>query len=233
MAGGETPPDGFEEHFFADLDTHPYVIENDLDVPRPGLDAFLDYAQDMRERAEVAGRPRVGRTFADLARETPAEIAWLVPGLIAPGWDDQDRSKGEDGQGNTLLLPDRQAGTWGAARLRSVAAGDGSCRDGGAGGVVREKAEAFGLERSLVVYGFELAGLTWEQQVEQIVALARDEGHGVIYGDNFSRRAGVEDENGVELGRALELIADPCRARGIALIVDHHHKKGPGRRITS
>jgi hypothetical protein len=91
---------------------------------------------------------------------------------------------------------------------------------------VREKAEAFGLERSRVVYGFELAGLTWEQQVEQIVQLARDDGHGLVYVDNFSRRAGVEDENGVELGRALELIADACRASGTALIVDHHHKKG-------
>ena len=226
IAEGGTPPPGYEGDFYCDLETHPYVIENDLEVPRGGLDTFLDYAQEMCERAVLARRPHVGRTFAELTAEAPAEIDWLIPGLLAPGWTTKIAAREKTGKGTHCFylvgkLERGEDSVYGPSRRATTLVVTEEPVES-----ICEKAEAFGLERSGVVYGYELGGTDWPEQAAAIVQLAMDGRHSVIYLDNFSRRAGVEDENGVELGRALELIADECRANRIALIVDHHHKKG-------
>lgn len=94
---------------------------------------------------------------------------------------------------------------------------------------IREKIEEARLLRARVVYGWKLAALDWRDKVDRLVALARERGTGIVYVDNISRAAGIEDESGTELARAVEYLIDRCRAEGITLLFDHHHKKGAGK----
>lgn len=92
---------------------------------------------------------------------------------------------------------------------------------------LREKLEAANIQRARVLYSYELASLRdWEQKTQLMVKLALTDGHGIVFVDNTSRQAGIEDEAGVEFARAVETLADNCRAAGLALVIDVHHKKG-------
>ena len=48
----------------------------------------------------------------------------------------------------------------------------------------------------------------------------------LVFVDNLSRAAGIEDEAGTELARALEHLMDRARGASLAVLIDHHHKKG-------
>jgi hypothetical protein len=93
---------------------------------------------------------------------------------------------------------------------------------------LREKIAAFGLWRSRIVAVHELNGTTWPEKVITLLALAKAEGHAIVYIENVSRVAGIEDEAGVELARAVEFLADGIRAAGLTGILDHHHRKARG-----
>jgi hypothetical protein len=82
------------------------------------------------------------------------------------------------------------------------------------------------VERARIVQGWELAGKPWEEKIRHLIVEARLDGHGILFVDNVSRAAGIEDEGGVEFGRAVEQLADACRSHDIALLFDVHHKKG-------
>lgn len=229
VVSGQTPSlwDG-DSYFYSDLVGCPYIVENDLTVPEEGLEGFLSYAQDMLELAEPANRPRVGRTYAELLAETPAEIDWLIPGLLAAGWSLKIAGREKLGKGTlTHYLLSRLE--------RSEATIFGPSREATALYVteepiesIHEKAALFGVQRSTVVFGHELLGKTWPEQVDLIGQRALDDGHKIIVLDNFSRRAGVEDESGTELSRRFDEIDTRCKAAGLALIVDHHHRKAKG-----
>ena len=91
---------------------------------------------------------------------------------------------------------------------------------------MREKVEASGLERAFIMFGWELAGRTWADKVAVLVALAQHRGHDILFVDNTSRAAQIEDEGGVEFARAVEKLQEACRTAGLTLIIDVHHKKG-------
>ena len=228
VASGATPPLGLEHYFHVTLDTCPYAIERELNVPEEGLEAFLNYAQDMLELAEPVNRPRVGRTYAELLAETPPDIDWYIPGLLAPGWSLKIAGREKLGKGtlthyflsklergeDTIFGPSREATALYVTEepIESI----------------HEKAALFGVQRSTVVFGHELLGKTWLEQVDLILQRALDDGHKIIVLDNFSRRAGVEDEAGTELSLRFDEIDKCCKAHGLALIVDHHHRKAKG-----
>lgn len=238
VAGGQTPPLGYrlsetvdeDSILHHDLTTCPYVVENDLDVPTEGLDGFLAYAQEMLEFAgdPVNAHPSIGRTYAELLAETPPEIDWLVPGLLAPGWALKIAAREKEGKGTLIhyLLAKLERGeetVFGPSRPATALYVTEEPTE-----AIREKAELFGVSRSTVIFGHDLLGMSWPQQVDYIIRRAIDDGHKIIVLDNFSRRAGVEKEEGTELSLRLAEIADPCKAHGLALVIDHHHRKSGG-----
>ena len=174
----------------------------------------------------------VGRSAADLLTETPEEPDWLIPGLVARGWLVKFAAREKTGKG-TLI-----AHLLGRLERREESV-FGKCADDAVTSVIyteeppesiREKIERAGLERAWVVYGWELASCaTWGEKVEKLVRIAQDGDHGVIFVDNISRAAGVEDEAGVELARAAEQLGSAAQAAGLTVLIDHHHKKGAGK----
>ena len=91
---------------------------------------------------------------------------------------------------------------------------------------MREKVEASGLQRAFIIWGYELTGRKWEDKVSLIVQLAQLRGHEIVFIDNTSRSAGIQDEGGVEFARAVEFLQEACRNAGLTLTIDVHHKKG-------
>src|SRR5581483_4240028 len=156
------------------------------------------------------------------------ESDWLVPGVIHRGWGHKFGAREKIGKGTHVFY-----------LLSRMERGEDSCYGPTQQATsliyteepvdsVREKAHLFRLRRATIVHGFELAGLTWIEKCTALARAAVEDGHEVLFVDNLSRAAGVEDENGVELSRRYEELADVCKANGLTLIVDHHHKKGPG-----
>jgi hypothetical protein len=171
-----------------------------------------------------------GRRASQLVAEQPAEIDWLVPGLLAPGWLVKIAAREKTGKGTfvyyllgqlergepTLFGPG-QAGPVSAVILTEEPSES-----------IREKVEAFGLERAQIIFGYEFGGLSWAEKVERLTDAAVIGGHQLVFVDNISRATGVEDENGVELGKAAALLGDAVARNGLAGLIDHHHKKGTG-----
>lgn len=171
---------------------------------------------------------RFGRTAAELLAEQPEEVDWLVPGLLAPGWSMKLAAREKTGKGTLIAyligcLERDEATVFGEAPGRRVAS---LILTEEPPESMREKLAAFDLQRSVVVSGHELAGYGWGEKVGLLVKHAVEDGHGVIFVDNISRAAGIEDENGTEMARACEQLIDRAREHGIACILDHHHKKG-------
>ena len=192
---------------------------------------FWEQVDAMTEQAEEAKRALPGRTAGELLASSPEEPNWLVPGLLAPGWTIKLAGREKLGKGTLAfyLLGRLERGeptVFGAEPERPVTALVLSEEPEES---VREKLDAFGIRRARIVFGYELAGLPWEEKIEALVQTAVAEGHGIVFVDNISRATGVEDESGPELARAVEKLADRIRAAGLAGIVDHHHKKGEAR----
>jgi hypothetical protein len=175
-------------------------------------------------------RPKIGRTAAELLAEVPEEPAWVIPGLLARSWTIKVAAREKTGKGTfiALLLGAVERGEetlFGPATEPTTALiYTEEPQDS-----IREKIADAGLRRATVVYGWELGGLDWPGKVDALIDRATDDGHGVIFVDNVSRAAGVEDEAGTELARAVEYLSERAKAAGLAVIIDHHHRKAAGK----
>ncbi len=190
--------------------------------------AFTAPAAEKVETGDETRRKRLGMTVEELLSLAAEEINWLVPSLLVKGWTLQIAGREKTaGKGTfTYYLLSRLA-----REQRTVFGESGSAVTAliiteEPVESVREKIEAFGLGRARVIMDYELAGRAWEEKIAAVVAEAVADGHGVLFADNISRLAGIQDESGVELARAVERLQAACRAAGLSLIYDHHHKKG-------
>jgi AAA domain len=181
-----------------------------------------------REARESAGFP--GRLASDMRRETPDEVDYLIPNLLAPGWTIKNAGREKLGKGTFTIylvgkLERNEDTVFGDAPGRSVTSVilTEEPRES-----MSEKLDLFSVEKARIIEGWELAGMSWEEKVDALVEVALREGHGLIFADNVSRTAGIEDEAGTELARAVEYLSDRVRGNRIAAWVDHHHKKGAG-----
>lgn len=205
-------------------------------TPDPAARAALHKRADLLGASKAA--PEVlaagglrGRLASALLRYTPAEPDWLVPGLIARGWMVKLAAREKVGKGTFVFyligrLERGEPTVFGdATEPVSAVIYTEEPEDS-----TREKADAMGLARSRVIFGWELADLgTWEAKVAHLVDTAVEEGHGLLFVDNISRAAEIQDESGVELARAGEMLSNAAKAEGLAVLIDHHHRKGAGR----
>lgn len=183
----------------------------------------------MQEAPEEAFRP-VGRSAADLLSETPVEPDWLIPGVMARGWMVKFAAREKTGKGTLIAnllgkLERGKATVFGeSARASALIYTEEPAES------IREKIEHAGLSTAWIVYGWELASCTtWEAKVDRLLTIASEGDHDVVFVDNISRAAGVEDEAGVELARAAEYLGEQAKALGLSVVIDHHHKKGAGK----
>jgi hypothetical protein len=187
----------------------------------------------------------LGRTAAELRAETPPEIDWLVPGVLAPGWSSILAGREKIAGKGTLAMylvgcmeraEDSCFGPTRRARTLLVTEEPPES--------IREKLDAFDVQDAVILYGWELRSgeakgvassargskdYLWKARVAKLVQEAKSREVDVLFCDNVSRLADVEDEAGVELGRRIEVLADACREAGLALLVDVHHRKSGGR----
>jgi hypothetical protein len=216
------------------------LLTHDLDDRVSDLDGLNDwydsvepaaasaYAQFEAELAELlANRP--GITAAELrAAKQEAEVTWLVRGFLKLGFGTKLGGREKIGKGLKVLitlgqLERGEATVFGPAQGPPVTAlilteePDDS---------ILEKANAADLKRARIIFGWELASLSWAEKVNKLIFEANLDGHQVLFIDNFSRAARVEDEAGPESARAAELLLDKAKPAGIAVIIDWHHKKG-------
>jgi AAA domain len=191
----------------------------------------------------------IGRTAEELREETPPEVAWLVPGVLAPGWSSllagREKIAGKGTLAAYLVGCGERAedSCFGPTRrFRTLVVTEEPPES------IREKLDAFDIQDAVIVFGWELSvgsadlrgrvqgsrgtdrkDAIWSVRVEKIVREAKAREVDVVFCDNVSRLAGVEDEAGVELGRRIEVLADACRREGLALLADVHHRKSGGR----
>lgn len=236
VCGGSVPNPGYTEYgLLAVLDWN--LAEFGVGVL--GLDEWCAAAEDRaavayveledREREDRERPALPGRLARDLTNESPAEIDWLVPGLVAPGWTVKVAAREKVGKGTLAQYV-----------IGSLERGEETCfgpTSRPATAVILteeppesmvEKLRLFGVEQARVVYNWELASKTWEEKVGALVEIAVTEGRALVFVDNISRAAGIEDEAGTELARAIEYLQDRCRADRLAAWIDHHHRKGSG-----
>lgn len=173
----------------------------------------------------------VGRSAADLLREVPEEPDWLIPGVMARTWMVKLAAREKVGKGTLIAyllgcLERGEATVFGDATAPVTALiYTEEPHDS-----VREKIALAGLRKAWIIYGWELAECdTWDAKIARLVRIAAEGGHGVLFVDNISRAAAVEDEAGVELARRAEALGEAAKAAGLTTIIDHHHKKGAGR----
>lgn len=180
---------------------------------------------------EAAPTPTVGRTARALRDSTPPEPDWLVPGILGLGMATEVNGREKIGKG------------WFEAYLLGrLEHGDPSLFGPGNQGAataliyteepeysLREKMEAFDVERGFIIYQWELAMMTWTQKVDWLAKAALEKGARVLFIDNISAATGVEDENGVALARSVEPLAQKAKEHNIALLYDRHQRKSGGQ----
>jgi hypothetical protein len=204
-------------------------------LPTDGLDPWIEERQEAieeyagqlaRERAES----RIGRTARELLETVPEQTVWQVPTVLALMWAMKLAGREKSGKGTFIFYLLARLGqgrdtVFGPSRLTTSLILTEEPEES-----VREKVERFGMgDETTIVYGYELSSLPWEEKIARLVREVVERGHGILFIDNISRSAGVEDEGGVELARALEHAQDACKRARVSLIVDHHHKKGGDR----
>lgn len=166
----------------------------------------------------------------DILRAVPVKPDWVIPGVVGRGWAVKFAGREKCGKGKLVwtclgCLERGEPTVFGEATPPTTALIYTEEPEDS----VREKIAEGGLAAARVVYGWKLAGLDWRGKVDRIVALALKRGAEIVYVDNISRAAGIEDEGGTELARAVEYLIDRCRGAGLTLLFDHHHKKGRGK----
>jgi len=221
--GGATDGDvvaAFTQHYASLID----VDERRRLLSRVKMDAMRAAPEEAFERAPI------GRTAAELLAETPVEPDWLIPGVAARGWMVKFAAREKTGKGTLIAyllgrLERGEATVFGAAAAPTTALiYTEEPQDS-----IREKIDRAGLREAFIVYGYALAGHTWPEKVDRLVTEASERGAGVVFVDNISRAAGIEDEAGVELARAAEHLGETAKAAGLTVLIDHHHKKGAGK----
>jgi hypothetical protein len=205
--------------------------------PEPSypLDIEPEHAEriDRADGTQTTDEPEfeiVGRLASEIYATVPGEINWLVPGVAAPGWMVKFAAREKTGKGKLvaylLARMERNESTlFGPAFGEPVTALVYTEEDETS---YREKIDHAGLRLARIIHEWELPKhiATWRQKVDYLVRVAVEEGHGIVYVDNISRAAGVDDEAGVELARAGELLSTATKAAGLSAWIDHHHKKG-------
>lgn len=181
---------------------------------------------------EAAPTPTVGRTARSLRDTTPVEPDWLVPGILGLGMATELNGREKTGKGwfETYLLGRLEQGV-------PTLFGPGNV-DGAASALIyteepeyslREKMEAFDVERAFIVYHWELAMMTWPQKVDWLAKATLDKGAQCLFVDNISSATGVDDENGVALARSVEPLTQKAKEHNIALLYDRHQRKSGGQ----
>jgi hypothetical protein len=177
----------------------------------------------------------LGRRASELLQTVPEEPRWLIPGIAAHGWMVKFAAREKTGKGTFVVVgllgplergePTVFGSPTEARALSSLILTEEPDAS------IREKAAPAGLCLARIVPGYEAARHfpKWKDKAKYLVDLAGVEGHELLFIDNFSRAAGVEEEAGTELARAAEWVGDLARAGGITLLLDHHHKKGAGK----
>lgn len=172
-----------------------------------------------------------GRLASQLLAETPEVPDWLVPGVVARGWTVKVAAREKTGKGTLIFhlmgsLERGESTVFGpapAAAITSVIYTEEPADS------IREKIAHARMDRSRIIYGWELAGQEWKAKANYLVWAARQEGHALLFIDNVSRATGVEEEAGVELARAVEYLSEQAKAADLTVIVDHHHRKAAGK----
>jgi hypothetical protein len=192
----------------------------------------------VQRAAEVQLRPppkeldieTLGITAAQLLKDGVPPVDWLVPNLMGRDW--MCKLSGREKSGKSVLafvgvigpLERGEATVFGDATERATTL---IYTEEPADAIIEKLADA-GLRGAGVIYAHELGGHSWKEKVKVLVAVASARGHKLIFIDNFSRAAEVEDENGPEMGRAAEYLAERAKAAQLAVLVLHHHRKAGG-----
>lgn len=197
----------------------------------------LDQLKAMERLAELQALPFPGRSCEVLLATVPNDPDWLVPGLLARGWCIKVAAREKRGKGTLVfyLLAALETGTdtaFGPSGTTTALIYTEEPQD-----AVREKVELLGLSRSDVLFSHDMPNEVrtildpdeqWAAKCALLAKWTKDRGHDLLFVDNISRAAAVNDEAGVELARRAERLAEECRAAGLTLIVDHHHRKAAG-----
>ena len=162
------------------------------------LDAYEEqFAEEARRRAEEMSR-LPGRIAGERLAAQAEGVEWLVPGVLAPGQGTMLAGREKLGKGTLALY-----------LIGRLERGEKTVFGAGPGYPVEavvlteepresmdEKLELFGVKRARIVEAHDLAGLDWNAKVDRLVGAALVEGRGLIFVDNASRAAGIEDEAG-------------------------------------
>ena len=182
-------------------------------------------AQRLASEQALPSLDKIGRSAQQLLDEVPEDVDWLVPGLLGKGWSLKIAAREKVGKGvfTAYLLGCLERGeatAFGPSKRTTALVFTEEPQD-----AMREKVADAGLKEATVVYGHELQ-VAWPAKVDALVEIATRHGHGLIFVDNISRAAAVEDEAGPEMGRAVELLDERAKAAGLSVVLNHHHKKG-------
>lgn len=175
----------------------------------------------------------LGRSAAQLLAQVPTDVDWLVPGLLGPGWLVKLSAREKAGKGVfcAYLLGCLERGDDSVFGPSAVAASLVYTEEPEES--IREKIELAGLETATIVSGHELGSLSWDVKVDALVDEAVYHGHRIVFIDNLARATGVTggEENDNTLGRLVGELGEKAKAAGLAVLLNHHHKKGAGSGI--
>jgi len=181
---------------------------------------------------EAAPTLTVGRTARALRDSTQVEPDWLVPGILGLGMATELNGREKIGKGwfEAYLLGRLEQGT-------PTLFGPGNMSEPSSALIyteepeysLREKLEAFDVEKAFIIYHWELAMMTWTQKVDWLAKATLEKGARVLFIDNISSATGTEDENGVALARSVEPLTQKAKEHNIALLYDRHQRKSGGQ----
>jgi hypothetical protein len=173
------------------------------------------------------------RTAGTILTETRDEPDWLIPGVIWPGATVKLAGREKGGKGTLVFyliakLARGEATVFGEAAANPVKTLIYTEEPPES---IREKLDRFGIggEDVAVVYGWQLYPIgTWAQKIAVLRKAVGLFGAGLLFIDNISRAAAIDDESGTELARAVEPLSEAAKQDRFAVLFDHHHRKGGG-----
>lgn len=173
-------------------------------------------------------RLRWGRTAHERRSAPKRKLDWVIPGVLMRKWTTQLNGREKGGKGNLAVycisrMERAQPSVFGPAFRRPIYT---LILTEEPEESLNEKLEFFGVEHARIIEGHTLAGMEWSEKVAHVITVAQAGGYECIFIENISRSAGIVEEGGVELGRAVECFADAVQTHDLAGLFDHHHKKG-------
>lgn len=192
----------------------------------------MDAIPDAAAVEAVPTAPVVGRSARTLRDTIPPEPDWLIPGILGLGMTTELNGREKIGKGwfEAYLLGNLERGV-------PTLFGPGNAGERASALIyteepevsLREKLEAFDIERAFLIYHWELAMLNWTQKIDMLLRATAEKGAQVLFIDNISSATGVDDENGVALARAVEPLAQKAKEHKIAVLYDRHQRKSAGQ----